>query len=89
MFFDKDYPQQSLEELNNFIKSNKHLPNIPSANEVAANGIELSYMNAKLLEKIEELTLYILQQQKQIDYQQKNNELMKKEITEIKKLIDH
>ena len=78
--FEKDYPLQSLEELNNFIKTHKHLPNIPSAKEVAANGIELGSMNAKLLEKIEELTLYILQQQK-------DNELMKQEIAEIKKRI--
>ena len=87
------------EELRDFIESNKHLPGIPSAAEVAENGIELASMNAKLLEKIEELTLYILQQQEQIDkqqeimdlqlmnndQQQKNNELMWKEITALKK----
>ena len=72
--------QQLRKELNNFIKTNKHLPNIPSAKEVTANGIELSSMNAKLLEKIEELTLYILQQQKE-------NELMKRGIEGIKKMI--
>ncbi len=69
-----------LAELKYFIKTNKHLPNIPSAKEVADNGIELGAMNAKLLEKIEELTLYILQQQKE-------NDSMRKEITEIKMMI--
>jgi hypothetical protein len=56
-----EYLLKPLEELGNFIESNKHLTVIPSAAEVVANGIELDSMNAKLLEKIEELKLYILQ----------------------------
>jgi hypothetical protein len=75
--FADNYELQPLNEVENFIKINKHLPNIPSAKEVEKDGIELGTMNAKLLEKIEQLTLYMLQQQKQID---ELRELMKKEL---------
>ncbi|WP_340076410.1 hypothetical protein [Leptobacterium sp. I13] len=60
--FHEDYKLCSLEELQNYIKENKHLPNIPSAKDMETNGIELGAMNMKLLEKIEELTLYIMEQ---------------------------
>ena len=75
-----------LEELSRFIKINKHLPNIPTAAEVEKNGIELGAMNAKLLEKIEELHLYILQQQKEIQVQNKSNELLQNQMDEQNKI---
>ncbi|RDY60772.1 tail fiber protein [Flagellimonas nanhaiensis] len=59
--FKEGYDLKSLEELQNFIWEHGHLPNIPSAQEMESNGIDLGEMNMKLLEKIEELTLYILQ----------------------------
>jgi hypothetical protein len=60
--FDDNYKLRSLEEVNAFIKQNKHLPGIPSAQElVEQGGIDVAKMNAKLMEKIEELTLYMLQ----------------------------
>ena len=65
--FNAEYKLTPLEELRFYIEQNKHLPNIPPAIEMEANGIELGIMNMKLLEKIEELTLYILQQQQQIE----------------------
>ncbi|MBP9187433.1 MAG: hypothetical protein KBE91_10530 [Bacteroidia bacterium] len=67
--FGKNYTLTPLSELEAFIKKYHHLPNIPSAAEVGQNDnqIELAEMQLKLLEKIEELTLYILQQQKEID----------------------
>ncbi|WP_346855975.1 LamG-like jellyroll fold domain-containing protein [uncultured Draconibacterium sp.] len=65
--FDKDYNLKSLEELESFIKENKHLPEIPSAKEVDTYGVDLGKMNMLLLKKIEELTLYILEQQKEIE----------------------
>jgi hypothetical protein len=68
--FDEEYQLRTTEELACFIKTYKHLPNMPSAAEVAANGINLVDMNAKLLEKIEELTLYMLEQRKQMQIQQ-------------------
>ncbi len=64
--FEKDYSLPTLQEVEHHITEKGHLINIPSAAEVEANGIELGEMNRLLLEKIEELTLYTLQQQKEI-----------------------
>ncbi len=58
--FKEDYPLQSFDDLRSFIKQNKHLPNIPAAAEVEKNGIEVGDMQKRMVEKIEELTLYIL-----------------------------
>lgn len=65
--FDKDYDLPTLEEIQNYIQEKGHLPNIPSAAEVQADGLELGEMNRLLLEKIEELTLYTLEQQEKIE----------------------
>jgi hypothetical protein len=70
--FEKDYSLMSLQETETFIKENKHLPNIPSAAEVEENGIQLGEMNALLLQKIEELTLHMIEQQKLIEELQKS-----------------
>jgi hypothetical protein len=59
--FNEDYQLRSLSELGSFIKANNHLPDIASANEMEREGVNLSEMNIKLLQKIEELTLYIIQ----------------------------
>lgn len=64
--FEEDYNLRTLEEVENFIKENKHLPEIPSAEEVAKNGVNVGQMESKLLQKIEELTLYIIEQNKRI-----------------------
>ncbi len=76
--FADNYNLRPLPEVEQFIQSNKHLPGIPSADEVSKSGINLAEMNAKLLEKVEELTLYLLQQQKQLDQQQKQIDQLKK-----------
>ena len=65
--FEKDYPLMSLDELRAFIAREEHLPNVPSADEIKKNGLNLSQFQMRLLEKIEELTLYILAQQEQIE----------------------
>ena len=65
--FGETYNLMSLGELKKFIETNKHLPEIAPAEEMENNGINLSEMNALLLKKIEELTVYIMQQQEQID----------------------
>lgn len=65
--FKKDYKLMPLTELEAYIQTNQHLPNIPAAEQVKKEGIDLAEMNIKLLEKIEELTLHIIEQQKQID----------------------
>lgn len=65
--FQQDYRLRPLDELDRYIRHNGHLPGIPKANEVEANGVELGEMNKKLLEKIEELTLYIIDQHQRMD----------------------
>jgi len=69
--FAKDYKLKSLKEVETFIQTNKHLPNIPSAQEVVKEGIDMAKMDAKLLEKIEELTLYMIEQDKKNTEQEK------------------
>ena len=74
--FNDDYNLKSIKEIETFIKTNRHLPDIPTANEVENNGVNLGEMDAKLLQKIEELTLYIIEQNKKIeDLQSQINEL--------------
>jgi hypothetical protein len=57
----------SLEQKAEYIEKNSHLPNVPSAKEVAANGVELGKMDATLLRQIEELTLHMIELKKQND----------------------
>lgn len=64
--FSSDYKPKTLIELEAFIKLNKHLPNIPSAQEAEEKGVDLGEMNKKLLQKIEELTLHLIEKDKQI-----------------------
>lgn len=65
--FDDDYNLPSLNEVENFINENNHLPDIPSAEDVEENGVSVGEMQAKLLQKIEELMLYVIEQQKEIE----------------------
>ena len=65
--FSSKYHLRSLEETESYINENSHLPNMPSAAEVEENGYDLGTMNAKLLEKIEELTLHLINEHKRID----------------------
>ncbi|GAA3647388.1 tail fiber protein [Flavivirga jejuensis] len=64
--FYKDYDLKTLQEVENYISEKGHLPNIPSAKDMEDAGIKLKEMNLKLLEKIEELTLYTINQEKKI-----------------------
>lgn len=65
--FADDYKLMSIYELEQSIKQNNHLPGIPSAKEIEAEGLEVGEMQKMMMEKIEELTLYIIELQKQID----------------------
>ena len=65
--FGNNYKLMNLYELEQYINTNQHLPDVPAAQEVSANGIDLGEMNAILLQKVEELTLHIIELQKQID----------------------
>ena len=64
--FEPDYQLIPLDELAAFVHAEKHLPNVPKAAEIRASGLNLSQFQMRLLEKIEELTLYTLAQQEQI-----------------------
>ena len=77
--FEKDYKLRTLDEVEQHINQNGHLPEIPSEAEVKENGINLGEMNAKLLQKIEELTLYMIDMNKRVDQlEQENTELKAK-----------
>jgi hypothetical protein len=65
--FEEKYLLLPLLELSQFIKSNKHLPEVPTEKEVSENGLDLGDMNALLLKKVEELTLYVVDLQNQVD----------------------
>ncbi|OXA75880.1 hypothetical protein B0A65_20535 [Flavobacterium frigidimaris] len=64
--FENNYNLPSLDAVDQYIKENKHLPEIASADEMKKEGINLSEMNIKLLQKIEEMTLYLIEQNKKI-----------------------
>ena len=68
--FADDYQLRPLSEVEAFITENKHLPEIQSAQEMQENGVSVSELQTKLLQKIEELTLYILQQEERIQQQE-------------------
>ncbi len=90
--FKSDYNLRNIEEVERFIDENSHLPEIPSAKEFAENGVMVASMSMSLLKKVEELTLYTIQQQKQLKAQDAKIEALTKENTEVKllnaKLLD-
>ncbi|OFZ06813.1 MAG: hypothetical protein A2338_08785 [Bacteroidetes bacterium RIFOXYB12_FULL_41_6] len=65
--FAKGYKLRTLQELDQFVSVNQHLPEIPSAKEMEEKGMDMGEFQIKLLQKVEELTLYIIQQQKEIE----------------------
>lgn len=75
--FKKDYKLNALEDVEKHIEDKGRLPNIPSADEVKKNGINLGEMDAKLLEKIEELTLYVIQLNKDVKKLEEENKQLK------------
>jgi hypothetical protein len=77
--FAPNYKLMSVDSLQNYITVNNHLPDVPSAAEVEENGIMAGEMNAILLKKIEELTLYMIAQNKNISTQAEQIELLKKQ----------
>jgi hypothetical protein len=75
--FDKNYALRSLPEVKTYIDQNHHLPEIPSAQEVAKDGLNLGEMNRLLVKKVEELTLYLIEMKAEIKALQNQNELLK------------
>lgn len=80
----KNYKLKTIEEVESFIKKNNHLPDVPSEKEVLNNGIEIGKMNAKLLQKIEELTIYMIEVNKKVKKLEKENVELK---TKLNKLL--
>lgn len=78
--FEETYTLKPLSEVEAFIKENKHLPGIESASELVENGLDVGEMQAKQMEKIEELTLYTIEQQKILEKQQKEIEELKAQV---------
>lgn len=70
--FGKSYQLKPLPDLDNYIQTNKHLPGVPTTDEVQRDGIDLGKMNTKLLEKVEELTLYVIELNKKIELLEKD-----------------
>lgn len=87
--FAPEYKLKSLNEVESFVTENKHLPGVPSAAEVVDQGLDLAKMDAKLLEKIEELTLYTIQQEKDINTLKKTIETLVSQNEEMIKLIQN
>ncbi|MEL7220958.1 MAG: hypothetical protein AAGJ93_06535 [Bacteroidota bacterium] len=81
--FEKDYPLLSLTEVATHIEENGHLPEIPSAQKMSDTGINISEMNIKLMQKIEELTLYLIEQNAQNQEQQERIEKLEKANAEL------
>ena len=86
--FKKEYKLLSVEEVEEYIKKNGHLPKMPSAKEVAKGGFLLGEMNKKLLEKIEELTLYTIDQEKKLGNQNQQISKQEKLIEELLKRVE-
>ena len=78
--FEENYELKPLKEVENYISKHKHLPDMPSESEALENGVNLGEMQAKLLQKIEELTLYVIALEKK-------NDKFEQEISELRELI--
>ncbi|MDD7886030.1 tail fiber protein [Flavivirga sp. 57AJ16] len=85
--FNDDYKLPSLKEVEKYIKENKHLPEIASEKEMQDNGLLLAEMNIKLLQKVEELTLYTIQQDKKLKEQDATNQELKERLLKLEHLL--
>ena len=86
--FDENYELMPLADVKRYIQQNGHLPNVPKASEVEANGVSLGETAKITMEKVEELMLYILQQQEEIEDQKETVKEQRKLIEEQRALIE-
>lgn len=84
--FKKDYELPSLKELKTYVDQYHHLPEMPTESQVAKDGLNLGEINSKLVKKVEELTLYLIEQHKQIEILEKKDELNQSQEERIKTL---
>jgi hypothetical protein len=94
--FEPGYKLPALSELEQYVKTNKHLPEIPTAQQMVKDGINLGELNIKLLQKVEELTLHLIEKEKQLEKQTETNQKQQvqidnvmKELKNMKKTINH
>ena len=83
--FKSDYKLMSLHDVETFVKKNSHLPEVPSVDEFRKDGMNISQMNKLLLKKVEELTLYLIEQNKKLEEQNKRIETLEKENGDLRK----
>jgi hypothetical protein len=83
--FAKDYRLRPLGEVEQFINTNQHLPEIPSAKEMQQNGMAVGELQTKLLQKVEELTLYVIEQNKKLEAQNQKIESLEQALAQPKK----
>jgi hypothetical protein len=86
--FKEDYNLMSLYDLEKFVNKNQHLPEVKSAKEFKEEGYNIGDMDDVLLRKVEELTLYTIEQQKQLDKQQQVVDLLMKQLIELQEKIN-
>jgi hypothetical protein len=87
--FDSAYQLTSLQEVEQFVQQNKHLPDVPSAAAIKKEGLDLGDNQAVLLRKIEELTLYIIEQNKRLEVQKQAIESQKQQLEIKNKALDN
>jgi hypothetical protein len=87
--FEDDYDLMALDQVKSEIKKNKHLPGIPSAKQMVEEGVSVAEMQAKLLQKIEELTLYMIEQNEKIEAQSKEIQVLKTQINPEKLVLGY
>lgn len=85
--FEPGYKLHSLNSVEAFINKNNHLPDVPSEKEVKKGGLDIGVGQAILLRKIEELTLYVIEQDKKSKQHEKKIQAMSNKIGKLKKLI--
>ncbi len=83
--FEPTYQLMPLHEVEAFVKKEKHLPNVPSEQELVANGADVMEINKMLMEKVEELTLYLIQQNKDTEALKTQLEALKAQVVELEK----
>ena len=83
--FEPTYHLMPLSEVETFVKKEKHLPNVPSEQELKAEGADVMEMNKILMEKVEELTLYLIQQNKNTEELKVQLEALQVKLAELEK----
>jgi len=85
--FEEDYNPGTLKELESYIKTNKHLPGMPTTKEIASNGLELGEMVRLQQEKIEELTLHLIDKDKELNQEKAKNQSQEERITKLERIL--